>query len=443
MNWSGEEMALRRTAGRALACWISLLPLLAQTVVKVEQGGTGSPTAAGARTKLGAAAEIHTHAVGQIEGVTAKSGSATVLQTFGGGAAANGECAQYDAAGNLISSGGPCGGRENYSQTLSSTTNATLTHNLGTRNVIVECFDELDAKIEPGGIFVPDVNTVVVTFAVAQTGRCVVSGTGSGVSGGGGAVSSVFDRIGIITAQTGDYSFSQIAGTAGLGQGGTNQAGWTAGRCVQVSSDGSRLESAGASCSTGTVTSVFGRTGVVVSQTGDYNFGQISGTVGITQGGTGAATASVARSNLLPAYSGQTGRCLKVGTTGTEVEWGDCDLSSQTPVAGAGIVISGTTFSVDPVTVPSFLTAAASLTGWGSGGVIPAQSCSELGFTAAGVSPGDAIAAGWPPDMTNGLTGTMYASAAGTVVVRICNVTAAGVAGPDGRTFRATILRTF
>jgi hypothetical protein len=45
--------------------------------------------------------------------------------------------------------------------------------------------------------------------------------------------------------------------------------------------------------------------------------------------------------------------------------------------------------------------------------------------------------------MTNGLAGTMYVSGAGTVVVRICNVTAAGVAGPDGRTFRATILRTF
>lgn len=435
-------MALRRMAGRALACWISLLPLLAQTVVRVEQGGTGSATAAGARTRLGAAAEIHTHGIGQIEGVTGKSGNASVLQTFGGGAAGSGECAQYDAAGNLISSGGPCGGRENYSQALSATTNATLTHNMGTRNVLVECFDELDAKIEPGGVFIPDVNTAVVTFAVAQSGRCVVSGTGSGMAGGG-AVSSVFGRTGTITGQAGDYSFSQIAGTAGLAQGGTNQSGWTAGRCVQVSADGTRLESAGANCSTGAVTGVFGRTGLVVAQTGDYNFGQISGTAGITQGGTGGTTALSARSNLLPAYSGQTGRCLKVGLTGSDVEWGDCDSANLSPVAGTGIVVSGSTISVDPATVPSFLTAAASLSGWGSGGVIPAQSCSELGFVVAGAAPGDALASGWPPDMTSGLTGTMYVSAAGTIVVRLCNVTTAGVAGPDGRTFRATILRTF
>jgi len=430
-------------AGFALACWISVTALAAQTVVKVEQGGTGSASAAGARAKLGAAAEVHTHGLGQVEGITAKSGNASVLQTFGGGATGSGECAQYDGAGNLISSGGPCGGRENYSQALAATTNATLTHNLGTRNVVVECFDELDARIEPGGVYVPDVNTVIVTFAVAQTGRCVVSGTGSGVAGGGGAISSVFGRTGAVAAQAGDYSFPQIAGTLGLGQGGTNQAGWTAGRCVQVSSDGTKLESAGTSCSTGTVTSVFGRTGVVASQAGDYSFSQLSGLAGITQGGTGAATAAVARTNLLPAYSGQTGRCLKVGLSGTDVEWGDCDQSSQAPVAGAGITISGTTISVDPAAVPSYLTAAASLSGWGSGGVIAAQSCSELSFAAAGASPGDAIAAGWPPDVGNGLVGAMYVSGDGSVVVRLCNVTAAGVAGPDGRTFRATILRTF
>jgi len=430
-------------AGLALACWLGTAELPAQTVVNVEQGGTGSSTASGARAKLGAAAETHTHALGQIEGVTAKSGSANVLQTFGGGSTGVGECAQYDASGNLISSGGPCGGRENYSQALTATTNATLTHNLGTRNVLVECFDELDARIEPGAIYVSDVNTVVVTFAVAQTGRCVVSGTGSGAAGGGGAVSSVFGRTGTVAAQAGDYSFAQISGSLGLAQGGTNQTGWTAGRCVQVSPDGTRLESAGASCSTGAVTSVYGRTGVVVSQTGDYNFSQLSGLAGITQGGTGAATATVARSNLLPAYSGQTGKCLKVSMDGTDVEWGACDETNTAPVAGAGISISGTTISVDPAIVPSYLPAAATLSGWGSGGVIAAQSCSELSFAAPGASPGDAIAAGWPPDMANGLTGTMYVSGDGNIVVRICNVTTAGVAGPDGRTFRATMLRIF
>lgn len=45
----------------------------------------------------------------------------------------------------------------------------------------------------------------------------LLSGTGSDCgSGGGGSVSSVFSRTGAVTAQTGDYSFSQISGTASL-----------------------------------------------------------------------------------------------------------------------------------------------------------------------------------------------------------------------------------
>ncbi len=435
-------MALRWTVSRALACLISLLPLLAQTVVKVEQGGTGAASAESARSRLGAAAEIHTHGLNQLDGVTAKSGSSSVLQTFGGGAAASGECAQYDAAGNLISSGGPCGGRENYSQTLLNASSGTLTHNLGTRNILVECFDELESKVEPGGVFVPNVNTAVVTFAVPQTGRCVVSGTASGTSGGG-AVESVFGRTGAVAAQTGDYSFTEISGTLDLSKGGTSQTSWTAGRCVQVSSDGTRLESAGANCATGAVASVFGRSGTVTAQTGDYSFTQISGTLGVGQGGTGATTVVAARTSLLPAYAGQAGKCLKVVGLGTDVEWGDCGSGGTAPVAGQGIVVNGSTISVDPGAVPSFLTAAATLSGWGGGGMVLAGSCSELNFPLPGSSPGDSIAAGWPPDMANGLTGTMYASAAGTIVVRLCNVTPASVAAPENRTFRATVLRTF
>ncbi|MBE0657735.1 MAG: hypothetical protein IH602_08580 [Bryobacteraceae bacterium] len=435
-------MALRKMAGRALACWIGLIPLIGQTVVKVEQGGTGAASAAGARTKLGAAAEVHTHAIGQIDGVAGKSGSSTVLQTFGGGATASGECAQYDAAGNLISSGEPCGGRENYSQQFSESTSVVLTHNLGTLNVLVECFDQLDAKVEPGGVTIPNVNTAIVAFAVPQTGRCVVSGTASGAAGGGGAVASVFGRTGAVTAQAGDYSFSQITGTLGLSKGGTNQGTWTAGRCVQVSSDGTRLESAGTNCATGSVASVFGRTGTVSAQTGDYGFAQISGIAGVGQGGTGASTAATARTNLLPGYAGQSGKCLKVTGTSTDVEWGDCVSGGLTVTAGAGIEVSGTTISVDTGAVPSSMTASATLAGW-SGGVIAAHSCAELNFPLPGATSGDAIAAGWPPDLAAGLTGTMYATANGAVVVRLCNVTASSVSAPENRTFRATILRTF
>ncbi|MBA3973596.1 MAG: hypothetical protein C0504_05165 [Candidatus Solibacter sp.] len=433
-------MALRKIAGRALVCWIGVVPLLAQTVVKVEQGGTGAASAAGARSKLGAAAEIHSHAISQIDGVSAKSGNSTVLQTFGGGATASGECAQYDAAGNLISTGGPCGGRENYSQPFSGSTSVVLTHNLGTLNVLVECFDVLDAKVEPGGVTIPNVNTAVVSFAVPQTGRCVASGTAGGA--GGGAVASVFGRTGSVTAQAGDYNISQITGTVGVSKGGTNQTAWTAGRCVQVSADGTRLESAGTNCATGSVASVFGRTGTVASQVGDYGFSQISGVAAVGQGGTGGTTAAAARTNLLPGYAGQPGKCLKVTGAATDVEWGDCDSGALAVTAGAGIAVSGTTISVDAGVVPAYITASATLSGW-SGGVVAAQSCSELSFSLPGATSGDAIAAGWPSDLANGLAGTMYATVNGAIAVRLCNVTASSVPAPEGRTFRATILRTF
>jgi hypothetical protein len=47
-----------------------------------------------------------------------------------------------------------------------------------------------------------------------------------------------------------------------------------------------------------TLGSIFGRTGAVTAQTGDYLFSQIAGTAAISQGGTGANSASQALSNL-------------------------------------------------------------------------------------------------------------------------------------------------
>ncbi len=169
-------------------------------------------------------------------------------------------------------------------------------------------------------------------------GSWVQQGTG----GGGGPVLSVFGRTGHVTAQAGDYSFSQILGLVSntqIGAGvdaakiasGTvdntefgyldgvtspiqaqlngkaaashshtaagDVAGDLAGTTVvriqgrNVSavapSDGQALiwNAAGSEwrpatvSSGGAVTSVFGRTGAVTAQTGDYSFSQISGTV--------------------------------------------------------------------------------------------------------------------------------------------------------------------
>ena len=121
---------------------------------------------------------------------------------------------------------------------------------------------------------------------------------------GSGAVSSVFGRSGAVTAQAGDYNFSEITGTIGSGQfpaaGGDVSGNLTAatvtgiqnravantapinGQTLVWNSSAAAWQPATVSGS-GAVNSVFGRTGVVTSQTGDYAFNQISGTVAAGQ----------------------------------------------------------------------------------------------------------------------------------------------------------------
>jgi hypothetical protein len=405
------------------------------------------------------------------------------------------------------------GGAANAVVAFSGATTVDLDHNRRTRDVLVSCYDTGGAVVQPDRVVVMDINRVRIAFAVPQSGACVANSSGGSAGGAisGGAVASVFGRAGDITATAGDYSFAQITGTAGLSQGGTNQSSWTAARCVQVSADGSRLESASGACGTGTgavasifgrtgaitatagdysfaqiagtaglsqggtnqtawtgarcvqvsadgsrlesatgacrtgtdaVPSVFGRTGAIAAATGDYTFAQIAGTVGVNQGGTGGTTAPAARVNLFPSMPGQQGKVLMVNAGGTDAEWTTPPVSSFT--AGSGLVIDGNVISVDSAVVPGYLTGAASIADW-DGGMdrVPAASCSERSFTLNGVLPVDAIIAGWPTSLPVAVTGLMYAAANNLVVVRLCNVTAADAAIPDGLTFRATIVRTF
>ena len=112
---------------------------------------------------------------------------------------------------------------------------------------------------------------------------------------------SVFGRTGAIAAQTGDYTFAQIAGSVAAGQlppaGGDLNGTLTGARVTglqnrpvgtSVPSTGQVLAWDGTQWApqalTGVgVTSLFGRTGAVTGQTGDYSFGQISGTLGNAQ----------------------------------------------------------------------------------------------------------------------------------------------------------------
>ena len=114
------------------------------------------------------------------------------------------------------------------------------------------------------------------------------------------AALSVFGRSGAVSAQAGDYSFNQISGTVGTSQlpaVAGDVSGTISGTSVvriqsrPVSSvtpltgqsltwDGSQWTPQTPSAG---VTSIFGRTGPITAQFGDYSFANLSGTVGAGQ----------------------------------------------------------------------------------------------------------------------------------------------------------------
>ncbi len=71
---------------------------------------------------------------------------------------------------------------------------------------------------------------------------------------------------------------------------------------------------------------------------------------------------------------------------------------------------------------------------------IAAQSCSELTTTVSGAAPGNPVMAAWPSTLENGLTGLMFVSAADTVKLRLCNITATAI-DPASHSFAGRIVK--
>ena len=83
------------------------------------------------------------------------------------------------------------------------------------------CYDASNNRVEPDRVTVNSTTyDVIVTFANPQSGACTIDGGSVAGSQGGGssAITSVFGRTGIITAQAGDYAFSQLSGTVNASQ---------------------------------------------------------------------------------------------------------------------------------------------------------------------------------------------------------------------------------
>ena len=103
-------------------------------------------------------------------------------------------------------------GLPNYAQSFTGQTSVVLAHNLGTTNVIAQCFDANNAHVEYATFSITSQNQATATFFSPQTGRCVVSGYG-GATTNRYAASFVSQTSVVISAAThqlgtGDLSIS-------------------------------------------------------------------------------------------------------------------------------------------------------------------------------------------------------------------------------------------
>ena len=82
--------------------------------------------------------------------------------------------------------------------------------------------------------------------------------------------------------------------------------------------------------------------GVVINDSGEVTVGVWKGTeVGLSYGGTGASTASQARGNILPSYSGNAGKVLAVNVGATDAEWIAAGGTGTVTSVGTGTGLTG------------------------------------------------------------------------------------------------------
>jgi hypothetical protein len=317
----------------------------------------------------------------------------------------------------------------NYVTSFTAQTVVTVngtTHRLGTANLNADCYDNAtpSARVEPDRIVVdPATFNVSIYFASAQTGRCMITGSGgvtsSGASGAG------------MASQLGDLGMVLTSPT---------------------------VLTAGLNCSNATPCNVrLGSTVYSVTNSSTITISAGSGTLFLYVDASGALAAghnlTLTCAGVCGAVSGVTafpaGSIPLFTWTATNGAWdtnGGSDkrafLSTRSLGSGTGIVAldtgTQTLVAVDSATVPTYLTASAVLDFTS----IAPGACSDSTLGMPGASMGDSVAAGWPAGFENGLIGMMRISASNTVAVRVCNVSGANV-DPAAAIFRATVVRSF
>lgn len=101
---------------------------------------------------------------------------------------------QMVGAPGTSSSGGA--GAANYAVSFTSQTSVTASHAMGTKNIVVDCYDASDIRIDPHRVTSTSTSAAAITFLSAQSGYCVVNGSG------GAGISSVSGTANQITCST-------------------------------------------------------------------------------------------------------------------------------------------------------------------------------------------------------------------------------------------------
>lgn len=108
-------------------------------------------------------------------------------------------------------------------------------------------------------------------------------------------------------------------------------------------------------------------TGNAGSLTGFNASNVTTGTLVVAYGGTGSGTASGARVNLLPSYTGNGGKLLALNSGGTDVEWVSAGGAGTVTSVNATTAISGLSFTGGPITSAGTLTLTGTLGVQGGG----------------------------------------------------------------------------
>ena len=255
-----------------------------------------------------------------------------------------------------------------------------------------------------------------VTIAAPQVGTVTSVATGTGLTGGP------------ITA-TGTISLADTAVSAGAYGSASSVATFTVDAQGRLTAAANSAISIANTAVSGLGTMSTQNANNVSISGGTITGGTISGItdLAVTDGGTGASSASGARTNLLPTYASNAGKVLAVNVGGTDVEW--------VPAGGVGTVTSvdvsggttGLTASGGPITGAGTITLAGTLA-VANGGTGQTSAQSAMNTFAGAVTSGQylrgngtnvvmsAIQAGDVPTLNQNTTGTA-SNVTGTVAI--------------------------